>query len=100
MFSECCGLKFEGKFRRIPYAEAMARWGSDKPDTRFDLELKDLTQVVKGCGFSVFAAACEKGAVRAINAKGLGKVMTRKDIDACTDFAKGLRSGRTCLCQL
>ena len=93
VFSECCGLKFEGKFRRIPYAEAMARWGSDKPDTRFDLELKDLTNVVKDCGFSVFAQAADKGAVRAINAKGLGKVMTRKDIDACADFAKGYGLG-------
>ena len=93
VFSECCGLKFEGKFRRIPYAEAMARWGSDKPDTRFDLELKDITDIVKDCGFSVFAQAAQKGAVRAINAKGLGKVMTRKDIDACADFAKGYGLG-------
>ena len=93
VFSECCCLKFEGKFRRIPYAEAMARWGSDKPDTRFALELNDLTDIVKGCGFSVFAAAAEKGAVKAINAKGLGKVMTRKDIDACADFAKGYGLG-------
>ena len=93
VFSECCGLKFDKPFRRIPYAEAMARWGSDKPDTRFGMELKDLTATVKGCGFSVFAGAAEKGAVKAINAKGLGKVMTRKDIDACADFAKGYGLG-------
>lgn len=93
VFSECCGLKFDKPFRRIPYAEAMARWGSDKPDTRFGMELKDLTATVKSCGFSVFAGAAEKGAVKAINAKGLGKVMTRKDIDACADFAKGYGLG-------
>lgn len=93
IFGECLGMKFEGDFRRIPYSEAMSRWGSDKPDTRFDLELKDLTDTVKGCGFGVFAAAAEKGAVKAINARGLGKVMTRKDIDACSDFAKGYGLG-------
>lgn len=89
VFTECCGLKFDKPFRRIPYEEAMRRWGSDKPDTRYDLEIHDLADAIKGCEFSVFAnALAAGGSVRGINAKGLAKSMTRKDVDACADYAK------------
>ena len=89
VFSECCGLEFDKPFRRIPYEEAMRRWGSDKPDTRYDLEIHDLADAVKGSGFSVFENALSAGgSVRGINAKGLCKSMTRKDVDACADYAK------------
>ena len=89
VFTECCGLEFDKPFRRIPYEEAMRRWGSDKPDTRYDLEIHDLANAVKGSGFSVFENALSAGgSVRGINAKGLCKSMTRKDVDACADYAK------------
>ena len=89
VFTECCGLEFDKPFRRIPYEEAMRRWGSDKPDTRYDLEIHDLADAVKGSGFSVFENALSAGgSVRGINAKGLCKSMTRKDVDACADYAK------------
>ena len=89
VFTECCGLEFDKPFRRIPYEEAMRRWGSDKPDTRYDLEIHDLADAVKGSGFSVFENALSAGgSVRGINAKGLCKSMTRKDVDACVDYAK------------
>lgn len=78
------------KIKRIKYAEAMERFGSDKPDTRFGLELINLTKLVKKIGttFSVFANATKKGySVRAINAKGLARY-TRKEIDALQDVVK------------
>ena len=62
-------MEINEKFRRIPYSEAMEKWGSDKPDTRFDMQLKDLSDIVKNCGFSVFTGAIANGgSVRAINA--------------------------------
>lgn len=89
VFSKCLDMKFDKPFRRIPYEEAMRRWGSDKPDTRYDLEIHDLAYAVKGSGFSVFEnALAAGGSVRGINAKGLCKSMTRKDVDACADYAK------------
>lgn len=89
VFKECLGMELNEKFRRIPYSEAMEKWGSDKPDTRFDMQLKDLSDVVKNCGFSVFAnAIANGGSVRAINAKGLCSKMTRKEVDACGEFVK------------
>jgi aspartyl-tRNA synthetase len=82
-------------FPRMPYNEAMARYGLDKPDTRFDLELKDVSDIVEGSGFKVFASVVKKGGiVKAVNAKGcIG--FSRKEIDDLTDFvavyrAKGL----------
>ena len=76
-------------FARMPYSEAMARYGSDKPDTRFGLELQDVTDTVRGCGFSVFSGAIEAGgSVRLINAKGLAGTLTRKEIDNLVDVAK------------
>ena len=67
----------------------MNRYGSDKPDTRFGMELTDVSETVKGCGFGVFTSALENGgSVRGINAKGQG-AMPRKKIDALVDMAKG-----------
>ena len=74
--------------QRITWQEAMNRFGSDKPDTRFGMELQDVTEVVKNCGFGVFTGAIENGgSVRGINAKGQGS-MPRKKIDKLVDFAK------------
>lgn len=73
---------------RMTWQEAMDRYGSDKPDTRFGMELKDVTEVVKGCGFGVFTGAIENGgSVRGINVKGQG-AMPRKKIDKLVGFAK------------
>ncbi len=73
---------------RMTWQEAMDRFGSDKPDTRFGMELKDVTEVVKNCGFGVFTGAIENGgSVRGINAEGQGS-MPRKKIDKLVDFAK------------
>ena len=74
--------------QRMTWQEAMDRFGSDKPDTRFGMELQDVTEVVKNCGFGVFTGAIENGgSVRGINAKGQGS-MPRKKIDKLVDFAK------------
>lgn len=95
IFKEIKGIKLPRHFRQLKYKDAMEKYGSDKPDTRFGLELVDVTKVVKGCGFSVFDNATKRGySVRAINAKGLSK-MTRKEIDSYQDVvreygAKGL----------
>lgn len=73
---------------RMTWQEAMDRFGSDKPDTRFGMELHDVTEVVRNCGFGVFTGAIENGgSVRGINAKGQG-AMPRKKIDKLVDFAK------------
>ncbi len=89
VFKECLDMDITETFRRIPYSEAMEKWGSDKPDTRFDLQLKNLSDIVKDCGFSVFAnAVANGGSVRAINAKGLCNKITRKEVDACGEFVK------------
>ncbi len=73
---------------RMSWQEAMDRFGSDKPDIRFGMELTDVTEVVRGCGFGVFTGAIENGgSVRGINAKGQG-AMPRKKIDSLVDFAK------------
>ena len=75
--------------QRITWQEAMDRFGSDKPDMRFGMELHDVSDVVKNCGFSVFTSALENGgSVRGINAEGQG-AMPRKKIDKLVEFAKG-----------
>ena len=75
MFKETIGVDVELPIQRMTYAEAMDRFGSDKPDTRFGLELKNVTEVGRGCGFGVFSGAIEAGgSVRGINAKGLGSL--------------------------
>ena len=88
LFQEVLGVGLSLPFPRMTWQEAMDRYGSDKPDTRFGMELKDVTETVKGCGFGVFTGAIEAGgSVRGINAKGQG-AMPRKKIDALVDFAK------------
>lgn len=73
----------------MTWQEAMDRFGSDKPDLRFGMELQNVSDIVKDCGFGVFTGALENGgSVRGINAKGQGS-MPRKKIDALVDFAKG-----------
>ena len=89
VFREVLGVDVETPFRRMPYSEAMARYGSDKPDTRFGLELQDVTDVLRESGFAVFKSAVEAGgSVRLINAKGLAGALTRKEIDKLVDVAK------------
>ncbi len=86
---EAIGLEVELPLPRIKWIDAMNRYGSDKPDTRFGMELTDVSETVRGCGFGVFASALENGgSVRGINAKGQG-AMPRKKIDALVDMAKG-----------
>lgn len=86
---EAIGLEVSLPLPRITWQEAMERYGSDKPDTRFGMELKNVTDVVKNCGFSVFSSAIQNGgSVRGINAKGQAE-MPRKKIDALVEFAKG-----------
>jgi aspartyl-tRNA synthetase len=88
MFQESIGIDIPLPIQRMTYREAMDRFGSDKPDIRFGLELKNVSEVVKSCGFSVFTGALEKGgSVRGINAEGQAE-MPRKKIDALVDFAK------------
>lgn len=89
IFKECKGIEYTEPFKRMPYKEAMERFGSDKPDTRFGLELTDLTDLLGDCGFSVFSSVIASGgAVRGINAKGFAKTMSRKDIDATAEKVK------------
>ncbi len=86
---EAIGLDVTLPIPRITWKEAMDRFGSDKPDTRFGMELQDVSDVVRGCGFGVFTSALENGgSVRGINAKGQAE-MPRKKIDALVEFAKG-----------
>lgn len=86
---EAIGLDVELPIKRMTWHEAMNRFGSDKPDTRFGLELVDVSEVVAGCGFGVFTSALENGgSVRGINVKGQAE-MPRKKIDALVEFAKG-----------
>lgn len=88
LFREIVGVEISLPIPRMTWQEAMDRFGSDKPDTRFGMELKDVTEVVKDCGFGVFTGAIEQGgSVRGINAKGQAG-MPRKKIDALVDFAK------------
>ena len=92
LFEEYFGKKLEGDFIRMPYAEAMERFGSDKPDIRFGYELTNLSDVLASCEFKVFAGAIENGgSVRAINVKG-GARFTRKEIDSLVDFVKLYRA--------
>ncbi|MGI1804142.1 aspartate--tRNA ligase [Exiguobacterium sp. TDN 0502] len=96
VMKETLGKDIVTPFPRMPYAEAMSRYGSDKPDTRFGLELIDVAEAVKGAGFKVFDMALEAGGeVKALNVKGAAERFSRKDIDKLQEFtaiygAKGL----------
>ena len=91
VFKEALGVDIPLPLPRLTYREAMNRYGSDKPDTRFGMELYDLTDIVKDCGFSVFSgAAAGGGTVRGITAKGSVKALTRKEIDKLTEFVRGI----------
>ena len=93
VFEEILNVQIKTPFPRMPYAEAMSRYGSDKPDTRFGLELRDLTPLLHHCAFKVFAGAIEAGgSVRAINVKGAASTLSRKEIDKLTDFVKTYRA--------
>lgn len=88
LFKEVLDVDVTLPIQRITWQEAMDRFGSDKPDMRFGMELKDVSKVVEGCGFGVFTGALENGgSVRAINVKGAGD-MPRKKIDALVETAK------------
>ena len=89
LFKEVLDIDIELPIQRMTWEEAMNRFGSDKPDIRFGMELKDVSDLVKDCGFGVFTGALnDGGTVRAINANGQGE-MPRKKIDALVEFAKG-----------
>ena len=89
IFKEILGIDLKTPFRRMTYREAMDRFGSDKPDTRFGFELVDLSDVVKNCGFKVFTdAVAGGGSVRAINCKGGASKLSRRDLDSLVDFVK------------
>ena len=88
LFKEVLDVDVQLPIQRMTWQEAMNRYGSDKPDLRFGMELKDVSDVVKDCGFAVFTGALENGgSVRGINAKGQGS-MPRKKIDKLTAFVK------------
>ena len=88
LFKEVLDIEVSLPIQRMTWQEAMDRFGSDKPDLRFGMELCDVSEIVKGCGFGVFTGALENGgSVRGINAKGQGN-MPRKKIDALVKFAK------------
>ena len=89
LFKEALGVEVSLPIQRITWQEAMDRFGSDKPDMRFGMELHNVTDVVKDCGFAVFKGAVEQGgSVRGINVKGQAG-MPRKKIDKLVEFAKG-----------
>ncbi len=89
VFLETIGVDVALPIPRITWIDAMNRYGSDKPDTRFGMELREISKLVESCGFSVFTQALEQGgSVRGINASGQGE-MPRKKIDALVEFAKG-----------
>ncbi len=88
-FKEALNIEVETPFLRLSYQEAMDRFGSDKPDIRFGLELVNISDLVAGCGFKVFSDAVKNGgSVRAINAKGCGARFSRREIDSLVEFVK------------
>ena len=91
VFKDGIGVDISTPLPRLTYKDAMSRYGSDKPDTRFDMELYDLTQIVKDSGFGVFKSAVDGGGcVCGITAKDAIKTLSRKEIDKLTDFVKGI----------
>ena len=91
LFKEVLDVDIPTPLPRLKYVDAMNDYGSDKPDTRFDMKIKDLSNIVENCGFSVFADTVKNGGtVRAICAKGAAETYTRKEIDKLTETAKGI----------
>ncbi|MBQ4645274.1 MAG: aspartate--tRNA ligase [Clostridia bacterium] len=91
VFKEAMGVDIQLPLPRLTFKDAMERYGSDKPDTRYGMELCDLGDVVKGCGFGVFTSALEAGgAVYCITAKNAVNTLTRKEIDKLTEFVRGI----------
>ncbi len=91
LFKEVLDVDIPLPLPRMTYKDAMEKYGSDKPDTRFGMEIKDISELVKNCGFGVFTGAIENGgSVRAIVAKNAASVLTRKEIDKLTEYVKGI----------
>ncbi|MCI8501474.1 MAG: aspartate--tRNA ligase [Oscillospiraceae bacterium] len=90
LFKKVLDIDIPAPLPRLTYREAMERYGSDKPDTRFGLEIRDLSDLVKGCGFSVFTSACETGSVRCICVPDGAAAYSRKELDKLTEFVKGI----------
>ena len=91
LFKEVLNVDIPTPLTRLTYTEAMENYGSDKPDTRFDMRIKDLSDIVENCGFGVFTDTVKNGGtVRAITAKNAAGVYTRKEIDKLTEEAKGI----------
>ncbi len=91
VFKEVIDVDIPLPLPRLTYAEAMERFGSDKPDTRFGMEITDISDIVKNSGFGVFSSAInDGGSVRAITAKNAAKILTRKEIDKLTEYVRGI----------
>ena len=91
LFKDVLDVEIPTPLTRLTYTEAMENYGSDKPDTRFDMKIKDLSDIVENCGFGVFSDTVKNGGtVRAITAKNAASVYTRKEIDKLTEEAKGI----------
>ncbi len=91
LMSDVLGQEITLPLPRLSYADAMSRYGSDKPDTRFGMEICDISDLIKDCGFGVFSGAVQSGgSVRCIVAKDAAKVLTRKEIDKLTEMVRGI----------
>ena len=91
LFKDVLDVEIPMPLPRLTYKEAMERYGSDKPDTRYGMELYDLTDVVRDCGFGVFTGAIQAGgSVRGITAKGAFQTLTRKEVDKLTEMVRGI----------
>ncbi len=91
LFKDVLGVDIPTLLPRLTYTDAMNRYGSDKPDTRFGMEITDISELVKSCGFGVFTSAIEAGgSVRAITAKNAAGTLTRKEIDKLTEYVRGI----------
>lgn len=91
LFKKMLGVEIKLPIKRLTYTKAMEDYGSDKPDTRFDMTIKNISDVVENCGFGVFADTVKNGGtVRCITAKNAASVLTRKEIDKLTEAAKGI----------
>ncbi len=91
LFQEVLGVDIPTPLPRMTYKTAMEKYGSDKPDTRYGMEITDISELVGACGFGVFTGAIEAGgSVRAIVAKGGAATLTRKEIDKLTEYVRGI----------